>query len=103
MPSPCWWGHERGHSVKIGSARSGAIYAGVLFLLLAIQQWASVLPNRGVGGFVRAQVAQARGRRFWKETNGYYENLMGEIGDEKIRPIELVLHGKRPWGAAEPE
>jgi lysophospholipase L1-like esterase len=27
---------------------------------------------------------------------------MGEMGDEKIRPIQLVMEGRRPWGEAEP-
>lgn len=90
-------------ALKIASGNSAVVYCAVLLVLLAVQQWAHVLPDRGVGAVVRAQVAQARGRRSWKESNGYYENLMGEMGDEKIRPIQLVMDGRRPWGEAEPE
>jgi lysophospholipase L1-like esterase len=90
-------------ALKTGSATSAAVYSGVLLLLLAIQQGVHLLPNRGLGAVVRTQVAQARGRRSWKDSNGYYENLMGQMGDERIRPIELVLQGRRPWGPWEPD
>ena len=88
---------------KMMSANGAAVYCAVLLILLAIQQWAYVIPDHGVGALVRSQIAQARGRRSWRDSNGYYENLMGGMGDEKKRPIELVMQGRRPWGEAEPE
>lgn len=90
-------------ALKTASSNVAIVYCAIFVVLLAIQQWAYVLPDHGAGAWVRAQVAQARGRRSWKESNGYYENLMGEMGDEKIRPIQLVMEGRRPWGEAEPE
>lgn len=90
-------------ALKTASSNVAIVSCAVLVGLLAVQQWAYVLPDRGAGAWLRTQVAQARGRRSWKESNGYYENLMGEMGDEKIRPIQLVMDGRRPWGEAEPE
>ncbi len=90
-------------TLKMVSANGAVAYIAALLLLLAMQQWASVLPDHGVGAFVQAQIAQARGRRSWRDSNGYYENLMGGIGDERVRPFELVMRGRRPWGEADTE
>ena len=83
-------------ALKTASSNIATVYCALLVALLAIQQWAYLLPDHGTGAWLRAQVAQARGRRSWKEANGYYENLMGEMGDEKILHVVCRVSRQHP-------
>jgi lysophospholipase L1-like esterase len=88
---------------KHSFAHSVAISAGLLLGALALQAGAIYLPNRGIAGWLRGEIAVFRGRdipwdrlnRAATETSGYYERLLnGSIGEGDRSLLVQLWKGK---------